>query len=181
MLRIVRFVSLASTVVTLAALSAHALELPNKLALDGPLWLAVQQKLYRGWGPALGPFEVAAVVAAWAFAYLARARREVVRPATAAAALLTAALAVFFVLNAPVNAAFAAWTAATLPADWPSYRLRWELGHATSFLLFAVALGLLLHAYSRNADAAPPQPTASPAGGRESAEPPRPARQSPPR
>jgi hypothetical protein len=33
---------------------AHVLELPNKLALDGELWLAVQQHLYRGWGPFLG-------------------------------------------------------------------------------------------------------------------------------
>ena len=33
---------------------AHVLEIPNKLALDGGLWLAVQQHLYPGWGPFLG-------------------------------------------------------------------------------------------------------------------------------
>jgi hypothetical protein len=44
---------------------AHVLELPNKLALDGGLWLAVQQHLYRGWGPFLGgPAEIGALVTA---------------------------------------------------------------------------------------------------------------------
>jgi hypothetical protein len=30
---------------------AHVLELPNKLRLEGPLWLAVHQRLHDGWGP----------------------------------------------------------------------------------------------------------------------------------
>ena len=29
---------------------AHVLEMISKLTLDGPLWLGVQQHLYRGWG-----------------------------------------------------------------------------------------------------------------------------------
>jgi len=33
---------------------AHALEMISKLTLDGPLWLGVQQHLYRGWGEILG-------------------------------------------------------------------------------------------------------------------------------
>ena len=41
---------------------AHVLEMPNKLALDAPLWLAVQQNLYRGWGPFVGgPIEILAL------------------------------------------------------------------------------------------------------------------------
>jgi hypothetical protein len=41
---------------------AHVLELPSKLILDGPLWVTVQQHLYRGWGPVFGgPIEVAAL------------------------------------------------------------------------------------------------------------------------
>jgi hypothetical protein len=51
---------------------------------------------------------------------------------------------VFFALNAPVNAAFAAWTAETLPPDWPTYRLRWEVGHAASFVLAFLAFVALL-------------------------------------
>ena len=40
-------------IATIAPL-AHVLELPSKLMLDGPLWLAIQQHLYRGWGTPIG-------------------------------------------------------------------------------------------------------------------------------
>ena len=138
-------VSLGCTTVALAALLAHVLELPNKLALPGPLWLAVQQNLYRGWGAILGPFEVGAVVSTWALVPLARGRRGVVLTLTAAV-LLTAMLAAFFALVQPVNVAVAVWTPQTLPADWPAYRLQWELGHALRALLCAIALGALVRA-----------------------------------
>jgi len=48
-------------IATIAPL-AHVLELPSKLMLDGPLWLAIQQHLYRGWGTLFGPVEIAALV-----------------------------------------------------------------------------------------------------------------------
>jgi hypothetical protein len=47
-LKIVLCLSLLCTTVDFGALFAHVLELPNKLALSGPLWLEVQQNLYRG-------------------------------------------------------------------------------------------------------------------------------------
>jgi hypothetical protein len=47
-------INLAFAILAVVAPLAHVLELPNKLALDGPLWLAVQQHLYRGWGPFFG-------------------------------------------------------------------------------------------------------------------------------
>lgn len=145
-LPIVRWISLISTAVTLSALAAHVLELPNKFTLAGPLWLAVQQQLYRGWGLFIGPFEVAAILSSWVLACLVRKNRSVFRPTLLAAFFLTGALAVFFILNAPVNAAFAAWTPATLPPDWPDYRLRWEMGHALSFVLVLTAFITLLRA-----------------------------------
>ena len=146
LIRVVRWISLLSTAVTLTALGTHVLELPNKLALKGPLWLAVQQNLYRGWGPFIGPFEVTAILASWILLYLTGKRRPIFGPTLIAACLLTGALVVFFVLNAPVNAAFASWTPATLPSDWSNYRLRWELGHAISYVLVLVALVALLRA-----------------------------------
>lgn len=63
MVSILRWISLLATAVPLGATVAHVLELPNKFALDGPLWLAVQQSLYRGWGPFIAPFDVAAIMA----------------------------------------------------------------------------------------------------------------------
>lgn len=134
---------MACLTVDLAALAAHVLELPNKLTLDGPLWLAVQQRLYRGWGPVLGPFEIGAVVATWVLASMRR-REPTFGSTVLAALLLTASLALFFLAVQPVNAAFATWTPATLPADWPVYRLQWELGHAARLVLAAAALALLI-------------------------------------
>ena len=56
-----------------AAPIAHVLELPNKLSLDKDLWLAVQQHLYRGWGPFLGgPAEIGALATSLLLAYLRR-------------------------------------------------------------------------------------------------------------
>lgn len=150
-LRIVRGVSLLSTAVTLGALTAHVLELPNKLALDGSLWLAVQQNLYQGWGPFIGPFEVTAIAATWLLLGLVRKNRSIRGLTLLAALLLSGAIVVFFALNAPVNAAFASWTVTTLPPDWPNYRLRWEIGHAIGFVLVLIAFVALLRALFREA------------------------------
>jgi len=144
MLTIVRGVALLSTFVPLIAAGAHVYEWPNKLALDGPLWLAIQQNLYRGWGPVLGPFEVVAAAATWLLLHMVRARRSLMVPTFIAALALSAMIAVFFLFNAPVNAAVAAWTAQSLPADWPTYRRQWEAGHALAFLCALVAFCLLL-------------------------------------
>jgi hypothetical protein len=144
MLNVLRWFGLLALSVPLAALAAHAFELPNKMALDGPLWLAVQQQLYRGWGPFVAPFELGAIASSWMLAYLVRARRAVYLPTLIAACCQTAMLAVFFVFNAPVNEAFAGWTPETLPPDWPSYRARWELGHLLGFVLAAAAFVALL-------------------------------------
>jgi hypothetical protein len=141
-----RWIAIACTAVPLGATVAHVFELPNKMTLDGPLWLAVQQNLYRGWGPLIAPFEITAIVAAWTLVFLERERQRTFPLTFLAALCLTAMLGVFFLLNAPVNSAFAQWTATTLPPDWPSYRLRWEVGHALGCLLALVAFGALLRA-----------------------------------
>jgi hypothetical protein len=143
-LRICRWISVVCTGVTLAALSAHVLELPNKLDLDAQLWLAVQQNLYQGWGPVIGPFEVAAIVSAWTLTYLVRNDFQLVIPTVVSATCLNLALVVFFSLNAPVNDAFATWTPHTIPANWAEYRARWEAGHAIRFVLVLVAFVTLL-------------------------------------
>ena len=148
---IIRWISLICTAVTLGALTAHVLELPNKLRLGGMLWLAVQQELYSGWGRFIGPFELVAVVSTWMLLYVERRHRAAAGRAMLAACVLSAALLTFFILNAPVNAAFAAWTPATLPADWPDYRAQWELGHAISFLLVLLAFIVLLRSLFRDA------------------------------
>jgi hypothetical protein len=95
----------------LAAPLAHVLELPNKFALDGPLWLAVQQRLYIGWGPLIGaPTEIGGLLlSVGAFVTHGGDRRTAGLYAVAIAAYL-AMLACFFLLNEPVNKAVAVWT-----------------------------------------------------------------------
>ena len=56
-----RAINLILAFIATTAPLAHVLELPSKLTLDGPLWLAVQQHLYRGWGAVFGPVEIAAL------------------------------------------------------------------------------------------------------------------------
>ena len=126
---------------------AHVLELPNKLALDGELWLAVQQNLYRGWGPFLGaPAEIGALATTLTLLVVRRANGGTRLLRVIAAMAYTAMLAAFFVFNAPVNEALNGWTSATLPSDWATYRLRWEAGHALAALMSVVGLVALVRA-----------------------------------
>ena len=154
-------VSTLSVAPPLGATTAHVMELPNKIMLDGPLWLAVQQTLYRGWGPVVGSFEIVAAVSAWVLLYTVRGRRPAFALTLVAALCLSAMIAVFFIFNAPVNAAVAGWTPATLPPDWPDYRRQWESGHAISFVLALVASCALLRAAFVEARAAGLRPNGS--------------------
>jgi len=130
-----RLAPILGALATLAPL-AHVLELPNKLALPGPLWLGIQQNLYRGWGPLIGaPTEIAALAVSVALCFQPRERNAAIVATVTYAGMLAA----FFVFNAPVNAALNGWTAETLPPDWSDYRLRWELGHAIAAILAVTA------------------------------------------
>ncbi len=132
--------NVALAILATLAPAAHVLELPNKMMLDGLLWLAVQQHLYRGWGPFLGaPTEIGALASALALLLLNRSNREMARMMVVEILSYCGMLAAFFSLNAPVNAAVSVWTSADVPDDWPSYRLRWEAGHALAATLSVIA------------------------------------------
>jgi hypothetical protein len=124
-----KWVWLANLVLSLLAVlapMAHVLELPNKLSLDGELWLAVQQNLYRGWGPFLGgPVEIGALATSL---FLALQRRRIGAES-------------WPMLIASVMRA--------LPPDWTSYRMRWEIGHALAALLSVISLAAVIQASKR--------------------------------
>lgn len=144
----IRLLTLVIAVLALLAPAAHVLEMPNKLRLEGPLWLAVQQSLYRGWGPFVGaPTEIGGFVLALVCSAMASARRARALWIAAATCYFVMLLA-FFMFNAPVNAAIDSWTAATLPVDWASYRAKWETGHAIAAVF---AAGALIFVYSARA------------------------------
>ena len=129
--------------------TAHALEMISKLTLDGPLWLGIQQHLYRGWGEIFGTVEIAAFLSTLALLILTRRDRSIRGAYLIALACYAAMLADFFIFNLPVNEALRAWTPRTLPADWSDYRLRWEIGHALtalfSVIAFVTLVGRLIH------------------------------------
>jgi hypothetical protein len=143
-----RWTNLILAILALLPLLAHVLELPNKLALDGGLWLAVQQHLYRGWGPFLGgPAEIGALTTAAALLFVRRLNSRTRRLTAIATAAYGAMIVAFFVFNAPVNEAVRGWTPTMLPSDWPAYRLRWETGHALAAVLAVVGLVAMIRAY----------------------------------
>ena len=61
-----------------------------------------------------------------------------------AAVSVTAGLAVWFALVAPMNGVLSAWTPQTLPPDWTAVRNQWELGHAIHCAFFALGFGALV-------------------------------------
>jgi Domain of unknown function (DUF1772) len=143
-----RWANLALGTAAAATPVAHVLERPNKLSLDKDLWLAVQQHLYRGWGPFLGgPAEIGALASSFLLAYLRRKISGSLWPTLIASAGYAGMIVVFFTMNAPVNDDVSRWTKATVPLDWTSYRMRWESGHAIAALLSVVSLAALIRAF----------------------------------
>jgi hypothetical protein len=123
---------------------AHVMEMPNKLRLDGMLWLAVQQHLYVGWGPFIGaPTEIGGLLISLILLAANRRHRYPAFLPGLAAIAYCGMLVSFFLLNAPVNAAVNNWTPETFPVDWASSRLRWEIGHTFAAVFALVALAAL--------------------------------------
>src|SRR5262252_2617187 len=84
---------------------AHVHEMISKLTLDGPLWLGVQQHLYRGWGEVFGPVEVIAFLSTLALLLLTWRVRSSRHAYLIAVVCYAVILADFFVFNRPVNEA----------------------------------------------------------------------------
>ena len=143
-LRITRFFSLLLVALTLGMTFCHVMEIPGKLRLDGSTWLTVQQNLYVAFGTIGAVIEVLAILLTWVVAAQVRHRQPAFRWTVAAGVCVSAGLAVWFALVAPVNDALGGWTPASLPPDWSSYRDGWEIGHAIHAALFAAGFISLL-------------------------------------
>jgi hypothetical protein len=135
-IRATQFIAIVLTALALVPVGAHLLELAHKISLDRAEYLTVQQ-LYRGWA-LLGAVLIAAMLANLVLAIWSRPQTTPMLLAGAAALLLAATLAVFFIWIFPVNQATGNWTAA--PADWERLRDRWEYSHAVNAVLTFVAL-----------------------------------------
>ena len=136
MLKILQFLALILTALSLVPGGAHALELPSKIRLDKERYLVVQQ-LYRGWALAALPL-LGAVLITLALAILSRAQLWPMLLSAAACVLLVATIVSFFIWVFPVNRTTGNWT--TAPENWSALRSRWEYAHAVNAAITLVAL-----------------------------------------
>jgi hypothetical protein len=146
-----RFAAVLLAALTLLGLGfCHLMQLPSRLGWDQYLWVGstVQGGLYAMFGSIGAVLFVATVIVLALNAYFVR---EHGRPGSALFAL---ALALWRVLVYPVNVELAKWVDGPVPADWTSYRARWEWGHAAIALVelagFAALVGAVLADTPRN-------------------------------
>jgi len=119
-LKTLRFVSLLLVTLIFGLAFCHVMEIPGK---NGTEWLAVQQNLYVTFGAPIGAsIEVLAILLTWILAISVRKRRPALYWTIVAAVCVTAGLAAWFSLVAPMNAVLGAWTPEALPAERASCR-----------------------------------------------------------
>jgi hypothetical protein len=129
------FLAIALTALSLMPSGAHFFELPNKIGLAQEPYFTVQG-IYRGW--ALFGITLFAALAADLLLAIALRRQKVAFALAVAAFLLIALSLVFFFLWVyPANQATANWTVA--PPNWETLRAQWEWTHALNALLMFVS------------------------------------------
>lgn len=138
--RVLFFLSILLTAVSMAAGMAHLLALPNKIHLPADDYLTVQQ-IYRGWA-LLGVPIIAALLSTVALTLGLRGQGTPMVLALIATLSIGASLLIFFLATYPVNQATQNWT--LLPENWESLRRQWEYSHAAGALLYLVALASLV-------------------------------------
>ena len=147
------FATLTLTALLMGTSFAHALEMPQKLRVDGQTWLTFQHTLYPYFAYVGAPVELGSIVTAAFLSYLVRAQRPAFFFALGAAVCLAIAFFVVWLgFTNPVNAQTARWTAASMPADWASWRSQWEYSHLTRFVLHLTAFGALVTALLRRSE-----------------------------
>lgn len=142
-MKILRFLTIMLTALSLSAAFAHFLEMPAKLQYDGALWLHLLQTLYPTFGKVSGVCEIGAVIASAVLVVAIRKRPKALPWTLLAALCLAVTHAIFWIWVAPVNAALLPLSPDTLPPDWTRLRDQWEFAHASRAILQIIALGAL--------------------------------------
>lgn len=145
------FVALMATALAMGAALAHALELPNKIALSRDHYFIVQQ-IYAGWDR-LAYLLGVELLAILAVLILYWREPKVQLPALLALSCLFAAQIVFWAFTFPANQATANWT--NQPEDWEALRAQWEFSHLAGAVFQTLAMAALIVAALRRPDGAP--------------------------
>jgi hypothetical protein len=142
--RVAQFGALFATGVNTGIAFGHVLEKAPKRALSAPVYLEVQQNLYRRYGAAGSVLEPLGLAASAVLAFVGPSRRARTLGA-AAAALTLAEVGVWWFFLEPINQRARAWTTPeSLPLDWRRLRDRWEALHTLRAGVAAGALGALI-------------------------------------
>ena len=147
LLKATRFVALMLEALMLGMGLAHLMQLPSRMAWDQYLWVGstVQGGLYASSGTLGAVISIATVIALALVVYFVREHdRPGFRLALVATILFGLAIALWWVLIYPVNVELAKWVNGPVPADWTSYRARWEWGHAAISLVELAGFGALV-------------------------------------
>jgi hypothetical protein len=145
-LKVARFIALMLAALTLGLSVAHLMQLPARMGWDQYLWVGstVQGGLNAAFGTAGAILSVATVIALAPVAYFVREHnRPGFRLVLAAAILFGVAFVLLWVVIYPVNVELAKWVDGPVPADWTSYRARWEWGYAAISLIKVAGFGAL--------------------------------------
>lgn len=142
MRRVMLFLVLLLTALTVGLEFAHVLEWPRKQHYPGALYVRLQESLYVWFGNLGGIVYVLAVLATVVLAVLVRRDRGWRWPVAVAAGLQVLALVSFLAVIYPVNQQFPVGGTGAVPSDWAALRERWELGHSLGFVLFAASFVL---------------------------------------
>lgn len=140
MKNLLRFITMIFVVITLSALLAHLLELPNKMNLSKDNYQSVQQ-IYRGWSW-LGILEIGAIVLTLTWTIIERRNKKLFPLLFTALAFFIVSLVTFFIFTFPANKATESWT--QLPQDWQMLRKNWEYSHATRAILNLIGFCFLI-------------------------------------
>jgi hypothetical protein len=122
----------------------HLLEIPAKMAYEGPLWLTLLKSLFWAFGTVGAFIEVGAVLMAMLLSFIVRRRRPAFDLTLIGAICLLAAHVAWWLWVFPVDTTMGQLTPEALPADWTRLRRHWEQTHTARAILQIIALGALV-------------------------------------
>ena len=133
-----RFLSLLLTALAAGVVVSHVMSRAGKITLPGPLFIAVQNTLYRSWGKKVGAVEIGAFLSTLTVTVLARGKGPIFALSLASLLCLVGMMLLWAVFINPINVQVRASTSESFPADWASLRDRWHRLHAIR-AMFAIA------------------------------------------
>jgi hypothetical protein len=141
-----RFLSLLLTALAAGVVVSHVMSRAGKITLPGPLFIAVQNTLYRSWGKKVGAVEIGAFLSTLTVTVLARGKGPIFALSLASLLCLVGMMLLWAVFINPINVRVRASTSECLPADWALLRDRWHRLHAIRAIFAIIGLSSLISA-----------------------------------